>query len=144
MPTFDSFEQDAKRYRFLKSLRGLEIFRDSTQWTRQDGTKFFGSIVLRGNDTQFGAGESMDEVIDAARNENVFGDCLENRLLIKAGVIEMGEKIEFGSDSTLMREAAEMLKAFNNLANEFDRMHRTVDSQYVCMRISHVLYGDEE
>lgn len=69
---------------------------------------------------------------------------LEDRLLRKAGVIEMGEKIEFGSDSALMREAAAKLKEFHLLANEFDRMHRTVNSQYVCMRISHVLYGDQE
>jgi hypothetical protein len=137
----DADKRDAQRYRFLKSLRGLEIFRDSTQWTRKDGSTFSGSIVLRGNGTQFGPGGSMDEVIDAARNSL---DCLETRLLIKAGVMDMGEKIEWGSASALMREAAEMLKAFHTLANEFDRMHRAVDSQYVCMRISHVLYGDEE
>ncbi len=63
----DTDNLDAQRYRFLKSLRGLEIFRDSTQWTREDGSKFSGSIVLRGNGTQFGPGESMDSVIDDAR-----------------------------------------------------------------------------
>lgn len=141
----DSIELDARRYRFLKSLRGLEIFSDTVQWTRIDGSKFNGSIVLRGNNTQFGPGESMDEVIDSARKASIAGiDCIEDRLLRKAGVIEMGEKIEFGSDSALMREAAAKLKEFHLLANEFDRMHRTVNSQYVCMRISHVLYGDQE
>ena len=33
-------------------------------------------------------------------------DDLVNRLTIKAGVIEMGEKIAWGSDTALMREAA--------------------------------------
>jgi len=35
---------------------------------------------------------------------------LVKRLEIKAGVIEMGEGIQLGSDTDLMREAAEVLK----------------------------------
>ena len=36
---------------------------------------------------------------------------LQTRLRIKAGVMEMGEKIAWGSDTALMREAAEQLDA---------------------------------
>jgi len=38
-------------------------------------------------------------------------DDLQKRLRIKAGMIEMCEKIEWGSDTALMREAAEQLDA---------------------------------
>ena len=137
----DTDNLDAQRYRFLKSLRGLEIFRDSTQWTREDGSKFSGSIVLRGNDTQFGPGESMDSVIDDARARCEFSS-LERRLLLKARVMEIGEKIPWGSDTSLMREAAAALGKLNALANEFDEMHTAVDSRYVCERISFILNGE--
>jgi len=48
---------------------------------------------------------------------------LVKRLTIKAGVIEMGEKIAWGSDTALMREAAarieELQSAFDNLSREY-------------------------
>ena len=37
-------------------------------------------------------------------------DDLVKRLTIKAGVMEMGEKIAWGSDTSLMREAADRIK----------------------------------
>jgi hypothetical protein len=37
-------------------------------------------------------------------------DDLVNRLTIKAGVMEMGEKIAWGSDTALMREAADRIE----------------------------------
>lgn len=37
-------------------------------------------------------------------------DDLVKRLTIKAAVIEMGEKIQFGSDTALMREAADRIE----------------------------------
>jgi hypothetical protein len=48
-------------------------------------------------------------------------DDLVKRLTIKAGVMEMGEKIAWGSDTSLMREAAkriEELLAENKLLSE--------------------------
>ncbi len=48
-------------------------------------------------------------------------DDLVKRLTIKAGVMEMGEKIAWGSDTSLMREAAdriEELEAENKLLSE--------------------------
>jgi nitric oxide reductase large subunit len=38
-------------------------------------------------------------------------DDLVKRLTIKAGVMEMGEKIAWGSDTSLMREAADRIEA---------------------------------
>lgn len=39
---------------------------------------------------------------------------LPKRLDIKAGVMEMGEKISFGSDTALMREASEKIRTLEN------------------------------
>ena len=38
------------------------------------------------------------------------GQDIVTRLIIKAGVMEMGERIAWGSDTALMREAAEEIK----------------------------------
>ena len=50
-----------------------------------------------------------DEQIAALRDD------LTNRLAIKADMLAMGERIAFGSDSAIMRQASETIRA---LANE--------------------------
>ncbi len=45
---------------------------------------------------------------------------LVKRLDIKAGVMEMGEKIAWGSDTALMRESARALVAANNRIAELE------------------------
>lgn len=45
---------------------------------------------------------------------------LSERLRLKASVMEMGEKIEFGSDTSLMYEAADKIDSLDNLISSYE------------------------
>lgn len=65
----NDLEKDAARYRFLKSLKVLELTssaRGCMKWIREDGSSFISSHYLAGNGTCFAAYETLDEIIDAA------------------------------------------------------------------------------
>ena len=52
---------------------------------------------------------------------------LVDRLVIKAGVMEMGEKIAWGSDTSLMREAAAEIYHLNE---RIDRAHKKLNTMW--------------
>lgn len=61
---------------------------------------------------------------------------LVNQLRVKAGVIEMGERIEWGSDTALMRDAAdriekleEIVKAVAHIGVDFGYGRRELQSE---------------
>lgn len=47
---------------------------------------------------------------------------LVNQLRIKAGVMEMGERIAWGSDTALMREAADRIEALEEALRDIENM----------------------
>lgn len=60
------WSDDAKRYDWLRSRKGLYLRSDSGIWTRPDGTKFIASHYLAEGNIQHGPAETLDETIDAA------------------------------------------------------------------------------
>lgn len=60
------WSQDAKRYNWLRSRKGLCLRSDCGIWTKPDGTKFTASHYLAEGDMQHEAAASLDETIDAA------------------------------------------------------------------------------
>ena len=63
-----TLEQDAARYRWLKSRQGLALqsVPQPNVWTRPDGTKFSCTHSLAEGGTQHAPGDSLDAIIDAA------------------------------------------------------------------------------
>lgn len=60
-------EKDARRYRWLKSQRGLSL--DSVapvRMTRPDGSQYICRYYLAGNGTCYENAETLDEMIDKA------------------------------------------------------------------------------
>lgn len=60
------WSDDAQRYNWLRSRKGLVLRSDCGTWTRPDGTKFTASHYLADGDMQHGPAETLDETIDAA------------------------------------------------------------------------------
>ena len=63
-----AYKQDAERYRWLKSRKGLTLRSetDHSVWTRLDGTKFNATHYLAEGGTQHAPSESLDATIDSA------------------------------------------------------------------------------
>ena len=55
---------------------------------------------------------------------------LIKRLNIKAGLIEMGEKIPFGTDSALMRKAAKALESTQRMTDELIELREFRDKVF--------------
>ena len=67
-------------------------------------------------------------------------DDLVKRLTIKAGVMEMGEKIAWGSDTSLMREAADRIEELEaKLAKAVEIIEAYgEDEGYILRRVSNI------
>lgn len=80
----NSDAEDAKRYRWLKAQRGLELqsLGQSSQWIRPDGTKFYSSHMLLAGNTAYGAYETLDETIDAAIYDQESRGCCHQTMLL--------------------------------------------------------------
>jgi Rod binding domain-containing protein len=59
---------------------------------------------------------------ECSRGGSGMSDDLVKRLTIKAGVMEMGEKIDWGSDTSLMREAADRIEELCLLHREYEKI----------------------
>lgn len=62
--------EDAARYRWIRSRKGLVLQSDCGIWTRPDGTQFSASHYLAEGGTQHTPEESLDETINAAMRIN--------------------------------------------------------------------------
>ena len=56
---------DAARYQWIKAQKALSLTTDGSIWTR-DGIQFQASHYMATNGTQWGAYETLDQLIDAA------------------------------------------------------------------------------
>jgi len=73
-------------------------------------------------------------------------DDLVKRLTIKAGVMEMGEKIAWGSDTSLMREAADRIEELEaKLAKAVEALEKIAqhDIQYWAINTLAELKGED-
>ena len=61
-------EADAARYRWLKAQKGLDLRseRETSKWTRPDGSVFYATHSMAAGGTQFPPAESLDAMIDYA------------------------------------------------------------------------------
>lgn len=64
-------EGDAARYRWLKAQKGLDLRseRETSKWTRPDGSVFYATHSMAAGGTQFPPAESLDAMIDYAMAE---------------------------------------------------------------------------
>jgi hypothetical protein len=62
----EEMEQDAARYRWLKSRRSLILRSEPVRWERLDGTTFYSTHHMADHDTQYAPAESLDAMIDGA------------------------------------------------------------------------------
>lgn len=61
---------DARRYQWIKAQKALSLTTDGSIWTR-DGIQFQASHYMATNGTQWGAYETLDQLIDAAMKEQI-------------------------------------------------------------------------
>lgn len=62
---WEAIKEDAKRYRWLKSAKGLELRSDGSRWSNH-GESFIAPFSMAANNTRYGAFPSLDELIDSA------------------------------------------------------------------------------
>jgi hypothetical protein len=62
----EGMEQDAVRYRWLKSRKALMLRSEPVRWERLDGTTFYSTHHMADHDTQYAPAESLDAMIDGA------------------------------------------------------------------------------
>lgn len=62
----ETLRKDAERYRWLKSVKHLELNSTNGEWIREDDSRFISSHRLCAFGTAFAPYPTLDETIDAA------------------------------------------------------------------------------
>ena len=63
---------------------------------------------------------------------------LVNQLRIKAGVMEMGEKIAWGSDTALMKEAADRIEQLETALKDIRKHQEIINGCFIATAIWHI------
>lgn len=61
---------------------------------------------------------------------------LVNQLRVKAGMMELGELISWGSDTALMREAADRIEALEKALRDIENLHYGWDGDCGAVKIA--------